>query len=157
MRKFMHGLKNLSNWYAGVPIVIFFLLVQIFPQNIIAIITNGLDIGGAILLNFAFIPVWVHLLRRERHSPEAFLFGGLLLIVNAVAASRVWSLAIIVVGKPAWMINHWFQSLCYLMVGVGIFYLLKIPGEQGEGSVKYIAWGLVCAVAVMILFILYQE
>lgn len=159
VKKLIRGLRKPGNWLAAVPIAFFFGIVafNVIPPNAIAIITNGLDIGGAILINFAFLPVWVKLLRRPHSSPEAFLFGGMLLMVNAVAASRVWSWALILADKPAWMINHWFQSFCYLMVGLGMFYLLKIPGEKGKSSVKYIAWGLVLAVAVMVLFLLHWE
>lgn len=159
MRKALRGLRNPSNWIAILPIVIFFILIsfQIVTQNAVAIVTNGLDIGGAILLNFAMIPAWWRMLRREGSTPEAFLFGGILLWVNALAASRIWSLAIIIGGKPLWMINHWFQSFCYLLMGISIFYLLRVPGEQGTMKIKYVAYGLVLAVAFMVLFLLYVE
>lgn len=161
MRKFLRGLGNLNNWLALVPVLFFFVVIslEIFSRNTVAIITNGLDIGGAILLDFALIPAWIKLLRRSREMPEAYLFGGILLIVNAVAASRVWSWGIIVSGKPEWMLNHWFQSFCYLMVGLGMFYLLKIPsdGKAGLSSYRYIAYGLVAAVIVMVWFLIYWE
>lgn len=159
MKKVLQGLRKPSNWLAALPILFFFVIVStgLVSQNTIAIITNGLDIGGAVLLTFALLPAWIETLRRRGPSPEAYLFGGILLIVNSVAASRLWSWAIIAMGKPSWMINHWFQSFCYLMIGVGIFYLLKIPGEGRASSMRYIAYGLVLAVIAMVLFLLYQE
>lgn len=159
MRKILRGLKSPNNWLPIIPIVFFFVIVAggIISQNSIAIITNGLDIGGTILLDFALIPVWFKLLRRDKHAPEAFLFGGILTCVNSIAASRVWSLAIIMSGKPGWMINHWFQSFCYLMFGLGIFYLLKVPGEDGPKGLRYVAYGLVLSVIVMVLFLLQVE
>lgn len=159
VKRFLRGLKSPNNWLTVIPILVFFVIVsqEVLSQNTIAIITNGLDIGGAILLNFALLPAWVKILRRQGTSPEAFLFGGILIIVNAVAASRLWSWAIIFMEKPAWMINHWFQSFCYLMIGVGMFYLLKIPGEKPGSGHRYIAWGLVFAVGVMVAFLLVQE
>jgi hypothetical protein len=159
MQKVWRGLKNPSFWVSMLPIVFFFVVVslQLVSQNTVAIIANGLDIGGAILLDFAMIPAWWRMLRSERKTPEAFLFGGILLFVNALAASRLWSLAIIMSGKPSWMINHWFQSFCYLLMGIAIFYLLRVPGEQGTMKTKYVAYGLVVAVGVMVLFLLHVE
>lgn len=157
MQKLLRGLKSPSNWLAVIPVFIFFVAVITLPQNAIAILTNGLDIGGAVLLNFALLPAWVRMLRRDGPSAEAYLFGGILMIVDSIAASRLWSLAIIMSGKPAWMINHWFQSFCYLMVGVGIFYLLRIPGQSYRGGYKYIAYGAALSIVVMCLFLVYLE
>lgn len=159
MQKFLRELRNLNNWIAVIPVIFFFVVVAfgLLSQNSIAIITNGLDIGGAVLLNFALLPVWLRILHRRGTSPEAFLFGGILMIVNGVAGSRLWSLAVIMSGKPSWMVSHWLQSFCYLMVGLGMFYLLKVPGNGHTAGMRYIAWGLVLSVGVMTLFLLYKE
>ena len=159
MKKVLRGIANPNNWAAIIPVIFFFLIVyfQVLDNNHIAIITNGLDIGGFVLLAFAFVPVWFRVLRRDGPSPEAYLFGGILLMAGSVAASRMWSWAIIIAGKPAWMLNHWFQSFCYLMIGVGMFYLLKIPGSnEGWRGMRYIAYGLVLATGLMVSFLLWQ-
>jgi len=104
-------------------------------------------------LMYVLMPVWVRLLRRDRESPESYLFGAVILMTSAIAASRLWSLAIIVAGKPAWMINHWFQSFCYLMVGLSIFYLLSVPGYKL--SMKYVMWALLVALCVMAFLVMY--
>lgn len=161
VKKLLHGLKRPSNWLPVLPVLFFFWLVagEVVSLNAVAILANGLDIGGAILLNFALIPAWVKVVRRAGYTPEAYLFGGLLMLVNSVALSRLWSLGIIMMGKPAWMINHWFQSFCYLMVGLAMFYLLKVAGnnEHGVFRYKYVAYGLAVAVMVMCVFLVYWE
>ena len=153
MQRLLRGLRSPKSWIAVAPLLVFFISVLVLPPNTIAIITNGLDIGGWVLLMYVLMPVWVRLLRRDRESPESYLFGAVILMTSAIAASMLWSLAIIVAGKPAWMINHWFQSFCYLMVGLSIFYLLSVPGYKL--SMKYVMWALLVALCVMAFLVMY--
>lgn len=155
MRRTLRGLRNLSNWVMLLPIGLFFFMVQLFPQNKLAIITNGLDIGVWILVVRAYLPPFWTALRAREHRPETYLLGGVLLNSTALAMSRIWSLGIIVAGKPPWMINHWFQSFCYLLMALSYYYFLRVPKEHE--SRKYIAYALILGVVFFSSVLLFME
>src|SRR5690349_11943823 len=105
VQKFLRGLSHASNWLALVPIFIFLVLAQTLNQNTLAIIINSLDIGVWILVMRAYVPpFWRKLRASQRGSPDMFMLGAVLLSSTSLAASRMWSLGIILAGKPPWMI-----------------------------------------------------
>lgn len=155
MRKLLHGIRQPSNWFWLLPIGLFLALAHLFPQNKVAIVTNGLDIGVWLFILRAYGPPFFMQLRSDKPHPEINLFGGILLMSTALAASRIWSQVIIMLDKPVWMLNHWFQSFCYLLVALGMFYLIKIPGYSKSRG--YIMGALAIAVMVISLGLAYLE
>lgn len=155
MRKFLRGVGRLSNWVMVLPIVVFFYLALWLPQNRLAIITNGLVIGVWIPLVRNYLPPFWKNLRSDKSHPETYFLGGILLGSTAIAMSRIWSLGIIMAGKPAWMINHWFQSFCYLLAALSWYYLLRVP--ENKKSARYITYALITAVSVIVVGLLYLE
>lgn len=155
VKKILHGLRRPSNYLWLVPIVLFFIATQVWSQNKIAILTNGLDIGVWVFILRAYLPPFISLLRKAGDKPELGFFGGIITISTALAASRIWSLAIILMGKPAWMLNYWFQSFCYFMIAVGMFYLLRVPTSEKSGW--YIVGAIVIAIVVTIFGLAFVE
>ncbi len=151
MRNLLAGLKRHYNWIAFVPFLVFFVAVLVLSANTIAILINGLDIAVLTPILIAYLPIFWKKLRSDADPADLGLLGGLLLICVAVDVSRIWSLAIILSGKPAWMINHWFQSLCYLMVALGQFYLLRVPGSRT--SRRYLSYAFCLAVVVVVVLV----
>lgn len=151
----LNVLKRLGRCIWLIPVAVFFAAVLFTPQNKLAIVINGLDIGAWIFILRGYFPPFWRLFKRKSDSPELFFFGGVLMFSTGVALSRIWSLGIILAGKPAWMINHWFQSFCYLIVALGLFYLLRIPGSGRSG--KYIAGAITIAVMVVAVFLTFWE
>ena len=155
VRKLLQGVSRPSNWLPVFPIGFFFILALVWPQNKLALITNGMVIGAWVLILRSYVPPFVHNLRSDNEHPENNFIGGVLLGSTAIAASRIWSIAIILAGKPAWMINHWFQSFCYMLAALSWYYLLRAPGNSK--SAKYITYALIIAVAVLVLGLLITE
>jgi hypothetical protein len=148
VRKILRGLGHLSNWLPLLPVVIFLVMAQIMSQNRLAIIINSLDIGAWFLIVRAYgWAFYMKLRSEERHSPETYFLGAVLLNVTALAWTRMWSFGIILMGKPPWMINHWFQSFCYLLIALSYYYFLRIP--ENSDSRRYITYSLAIAVVLM--------
>lgn len=148
VKKALRGMLRISNWIPLIPIIVFFAMAHYLPQNRLAIVVNALDIGAWVLILRAYGPaLWEKWRSDEKVTSEIYVLSGILLYVTALAMSRIWSLAIIFSGKPAWMINHWFQSFCYLLMALSCYYFLRVPGSSV--SRKYIAWALAISLTIM--------
>lgn len=158
MRRLLAGLTRASSYLPliGILMVIWAVLAQVIPQNQLAIITNGLFISGAIGINAAYGPILVASLRASEAKADQDFCSGLLLFVNSIAASRVWSLGIILAGKPAWMINSPIQSLCYLLAALSLLFFLKVPGRSKVGW-RYTSMTLIFTVMIVSLWLAYVE
>jgi len=157
VRKVLRGISRPSNWIPLIPILVFLVAAQVWPQNKLAIMTNALDIGAWFLIMRAYVPPFYRKLRegRSHDAADLYLLGGNLLNVSALAASRIWSLGIILAGKPAWMINHWFQSFCYLLAALSYYYYLRVP--KSDTSRRYITYALAIAAVLGGIILLFTE
>jgi hypothetical protein len=158
MRRLLAGLTRPSTIMpiVGILFVAWVVLSQFIPQNQLAIVTNGLYISGAIGINSVYLPLLFASLRSPEPLPDQYFCSGLLLFTNAIAASRVWSLAIILAGKPDWMINYPVQSLCYLLAALSLLFFLKIPGPSKAGW-RYPTMMLIFTVMIVSLWLAYVE
>lgn len=158
MQRILAGLRRPSTF---VPFMILALVAagvfsRIVPQNQLALITNGTFIAVAMAVNSAYLPVLIQCLRAPEVKQDQYLVSGILLFFNSIALSRVWSMAIILSGKPDWMINAPVQSLCYLMAALSGFYFLKVPGRTTIGW-RYTTMAAITAVMIVSLWLAYVE
>lgn len=152
MQRFLRGLRHASNWLSLAPILIFLIMAQTLNPNTLAVVINSLDIGVWILVLRAYVPpLWRKLRESRRGSADIYMLGAVLLSSTALAMSRLWSIGIILAGKPAWMINHWFQSFCYMLIALSYYYFLRIPGSLT--SAKYIAYALAASVTIAVMIV----
>lgn len=158
MRKLLHGLARPSTY---LPVLIMAALgvgisMGFIPQNTIAIIINGLFVAVTVMIIAAYGPALVASLRAETARRDQYLVSGIIMLWLSIAASRVWSLALIMAGKPPWMINHWFQTFCYLTAAASGFYFLKITGPSKTGT-RYTAAAVILAVLIVTFVLAFFE
>lgn len=158
MKRLLQGLARPSTFLplVGLMLLAFGVSAQIVPQNTLAISINGLFIAVSIMIARAYGPALINSLRAPSANKDQYLVTGILLLWFSISASRVWSLALIMAGKPPWMINHWFQTFCYLVAASSGFYFLLIPGPNKTGF-KFTTYGLMIAVGVVTAMLVFFE
>ena len=104
----------------------------------------------------AYSPTLLRSLRADHELREQHLVTGILLMWGAIAASRMWSLALIMAGKPPWMINHWFQTFCYVVAAASGYYYLKIAGPSRVGY-RYATMAAIGAVLITTIVLAFFE
>lgn len=158
MRRLIAGLLRPSTILPATILmfIAWVVLSRIIPQNQLAIITNATFISVALAVNAAYGPVLIKCLRAPDMRADQYLVSGILLIFLSIAASRVWSMAIILANKPDWMINAPVQSLCYLMAALSGFFFLKVPGRTAIGW-RYTTMAGIFAVMIVSLWLVYVE
>ena len=158
MQRLLRGLARPSTFVPILALIamLFGASAQIIPQNTLAIITNGLFISVSVMVIAAYTPALLSSLRSDAVKDDQYLITGILLFWLAISASRVWSLVIIMAGKPDWMINHWFQTFCYIAAASSGFYFLQITGHSRIGY-RYTTAAIVLAVAVVTFTLAFFE
>lgn len=158
MRRLLRGLARPSTFMPVVFLLLagFGVAAQFVAQNTLAILINGLFIAVFVMIVAAYAPTLLRTLRAAEVQKDQYLVSGILLLWGSIAASRMWSLALIMAGKPAWMINHWFQTLCYLMAAMSGFYFLQIPGASRVGY-RYTTAAIIIAIAVVTVVLAFFE
>lgn len=138
MKRLLRGLVRPSTFLPVVLLlfVAFIVAGEFIPPNSLALLINGIFISMWIVICATYVPVLTRSLRADHVLLDQYHVSGVLLLWTALAASRFWSIAIILAGKPAWMVNHWFQTFCYLTAALSGFYLLQVPGVAGIGRRK---------------------
>lgn len=156
--RFLRGLARPSTFlpFLLCCIVGFITAASVFNGVAVSIFFNGFDIAICVLIDIAYMPVLWHSIRAPNPTKEQYLVSGILLAWNAIAFSRGWVMAAIMMGRPAWMLNHWVLSLCYAMVAMSGFYFLKVPGKV-NGGWRYVTIALVLAVAIITVFLIYMN
>jgi hypothetical protein len=158
MQRLIRGLARPSTFLPvlGMALLAFGVSSQIVAQNTLAIVINGLFIAMSVVVVAAYGPPLTHALRSDKVQKDQYLLTGILMFWISIAASRVWSLALIMAGKPDWMINHWFQSFCYLSAAASGFYFLQITGHSKRGY-KYTTAAIVIAVCIVTAMLAFFE
>ncbi len=158
MRKLLHGLARPSTFLPLLALVAaaFGVAAQVVPQNTLAIVINGMFIAVSVMVVAAYGPALITSLRAEEAKKDQYLLSGIILFWVSVSASRVWSLALIMAGKPPWMINHWFQTFCYLSAASSGYYFLQISGKSKVG-LRYTTATIVLAVCITTVMLAFFE
>jgi hypothetical protein len=79
----------------------------------------------AVLISVMYGPVVLDYIRENRRVH--YVATGIFTIFFSIGASRVWSVIYIYLGRPDWMMNHWFPSLCFLIASSSGFFFLRAP------------------------------
>jgi hypothetical protein len=150
MQRILRGLIRPSTFLPifGMVLLGFGVSSQLIAQNVLAILINGLFIAMTVVVAAAYGVPLVNALKSEEIKKDQYLLTGIVMLWVSIAASRIWSLAIITAGKPDWMINHWFQSFCYLAAAASGFYFLQLVGHPRRG-LKYATAAIALAVVIV--------
>ena len=158
MQRLLQGLARPRTFLPLLVLVLvgYAVSAQLIPQNTLAIIINGLLIAVSVMVMAAYGPGFITALRSSELKKDQYLLSGILLLWLSLAASRMWSLALIMAGKPPWMINHWFQTFCYLVAASSGFYFLQITGHSKTG-IRYVTAAIVIAVMIITVVLAFFE
>lgn len=139
----------------------FWTTAAMLPVTVVLLLSNSLMLSASVGVAVAYGPVAVRAVLDENRSPRSqrILLG----IFYAWAFGSIWrihSLIWLKAGSPGWFVNNDLIAFYQSGVTLGALYHLTSPGavggERGERvpSLKWLAAGVVVAVAVMLTLVL---
>lgn len=148
MQRLWRGLTRREFYLPLVLLVgVFVFMTLLVPRETNSIVLNGTVLGVWVLIVRAYGPLFVKNLRSATVNREYHLIAGILMLWTAFAASRVWSTAYILSGRPEWMQSHWAAQFFFASAAVSGFWFLSVPSEE-RVRCGYVLYAVLIAVAV---------
>lgn len=139
---------------------IFWISVFYIPNQLVLLITNNLLLAGSTAVGITYIPVAWHAITSDESTRVQRIALGIAYSWFFGALWRIWSLLWITGGQDPVMVNN--DLIAFFQAGMflgAVYHLISpgaIGGDRGESmpSLKWIALGVVCGVAVTIATLL---
>lgn len=150
VRRLIRGMLSAWNITVLCTFLALFAAAEYYYGNaFVATVVNGLYMAMAVIVGIVYGPTMVDYIRENKRIH--YLATGVFTLFTAIGVSRIWAAAYLYMGRPVWMTDHWFPTLCYLIAASTGFFFLRAPDNLPNHQFK--SWRYLTAAMILAVFV----